>query len=202
MPANLNALIRYKTIDQCLSNSYRQWTIADLTEACSSALRESRGIQGISERTIKEDIRVMRSDILGFNAPIVQQDGHYSYEYTTYSIWNVSVSETELLSRILKFILEIQSEINHPELREIIESISEVLPTNEAQIESLDEVSGLYEDRQPLYNFHSSKTLAGTKPELVEEQYEEHDLEGRKEKPMAISIGKLERVWLKIFKTI
>ncbi len=27
MPANKNALIRYKTIDNCLRNKYRRWTI-------------------------------------------------------------------------------------------------------------------------------------------------------------------------------
>ena len=35
MPANKNALIRYKTIDRCLRNRYRRWTLEDLVEACS-----------------------------------------------------------------------------------------------------------------------------------------------------------------------
>ncbi len=38
MPANKNALIRYKTIDNCLRNRYRRWTLDDLVEACSDAL--------------------------------------------------------------------------------------------------------------------------------------------------------------------
>ena len=29
MPANKNALIRYKTIDNCLRNRYRRWTLED-----------------------------------------------------------------------------------------------------------------------------------------------------------------------------
>ena len=33
MPANKNALIRYKTIDNCLRNKYRRWTLEDLVEA-------------------------------------------------------------------------------------------------------------------------------------------------------------------------
>lgn len=32
MPANKNALIRYKTIDNCLRNKYRRWTLNDLVE--------------------------------------------------------------------------------------------------------------------------------------------------------------------------
>ena len=33
MPANKNALIRYKTIDNCLRRRHRQWTLNDLVEA-------------------------------------------------------------------------------------------------------------------------------------------------------------------------
>jgi len=129
MPANLNALIRYRTIDRCLSNPYRKWAIVDLMEACSKALEESRGIYtGISERTIREDIRVMRSDILGFNAPIVQQDGNYSYEDRAYSIFNVSIREGDLLKRVLEFMLEIRSEVRHPDMDKIIDRITEALP--------------------------------------------------------------------------
>jgi len=128
MPVNLNALIRYRTIDKCLSNPYRKWTIGDLMEACSRALEDSRGIYtGISERTIREDIRVMRSDILGFNAPIVQKDGNYTYGDRDYSIFNVTIKESGLLARVLDFILEIRTEIDHPELEKIIASITEVI---------------------------------------------------------------------------
>ena len=43
MPANRNALIRYKTIDNCLRNKYRRWTLEDLIDACSDALYEYEG---------------------------------------------------------------------------------------------------------------------------------------------------------------
>ena len=88
MPANLNALIRYKTIDVCLSNRHRQWTIKDLMVACSDSLSEHRGMgSGVSERTLRDDIRVMRSNILGFNAPIKQRDGQYFYSDPSFSIF-------------------------------------------------------------------------------------------------------------------
>lgn len=150
MPANLNALIRYRTIDQCLSNPYREWTITDLAEACASALKEHRGIySGISERTIREDIRVMRSDILGFNAPIVQSGGHYSYEDRDYSIFNVSIQEAGLLERVLEFMLEIRSEVKHPDMDKIIERISEILP----EIRSARETDPEYDDHKSLSSF-------------------------------------------------
>ena len=78
MPANRNALIRYKTIDNCLRNKNRRWTLEDLIDSCSDALYEYEGItKGISRRTIQMDIQMMRSEKLGYNAPIVVYDNIY-----------------------------------------------------------------------------------------------------------------------------
>ena len=75
MPVNKNALIRYKTIDNCLNNHYRRWTLEDLVEACSDALYDCEGIRkGVSTRTVQADIQMMRSDKLGYNAPIEVYD--------------------------------------------------------------------------------------------------------------------------------
>ena len=71
MPANRNALIRYKTIDNCLRNRRRKWTLDALIEKVSEALYEYEGIvKGISRRTIQGDIQMMRSDKLGYKPPI------------------------------------------------------------------------------------------------------------------------------------
>ena len=88
MPANKNALIRYKTIDKCLRNMYRRWTIEDLVDACSDALYDMEGIaKGVSMRTVQGDIQIMRSDKLGYNAPIeVYDNKFYRYADPEYSI--------------------------------------------------------------------------------------------------------------------
>lgn len=98
MPVNRNALIRYKTIDTCLRNKYRLWTLEDLIDACSDALYEYEGIdKGISRRTIQMDIQMMRSEKLGYNAPIVVYDNkYYKYEDENYSITNTPLSEQDL----------------------------------------------------------------------------------------------------------
>lgn len=90
MPVNKNALIRYKTIDRCLRNKYRRWTLDDLAEACSDALNEMEGItRGVSVRTVQADIQVMRSDKLGYEAPIEVYEGKfYRYADVDYSISN------------------------------------------------------------------------------------------------------------------
>ena len=98
MPVNRNALIRYKTIDTCLRNKYRQWTLEDLIDACSDALYEYEGIdKGISKRTVQMDIQMMRSEKLGYNAPIIVYDNkYYKYEDEDYSITNTPLSEQDL----------------------------------------------------------------------------------------------------------
>lgn len=65
MPVSKNALIRYKTIDNCLRNHYRKWTLEDLIDACSDALSEYEGRdENVSRRTVQADIQMMRSDKL------------------------------------------------------------------------------------------------------------------------------------------
>lgn len=98
MALNKNALIRYKTIDKCLQNSYRQWTLEDLIEACSDALYEYEGRDvNVSKRTVQLDIQMMRSDKLGYNAPIVVYDKKfYRYEDEDYSITDIPLNENDM----------------------------------------------------------------------------------------------------------
>ena len=94
MPANKNALIRYKTIDRCLRNRYRRWTLDDLVDACCGALLDMEGItKGVCARTVQMDIQIMRSDKLGYNAPIVVYDKiYYTYADPDYSITEMPLS--------------------------------------------------------------------------------------------------------------
>ena len=98
MSINKNALIRYKTIDACLQNRYRKWTLEALVEACSDALYEYEGIdKGVSVRTVQMDIQLMRSEKLGYNAPIVVLDKKfYTYEDPKYSITNIPLTSQDL----------------------------------------------------------------------------------------------------------
>jgi len=98
MSQNKNALIRYKTIDKCLQNRYRQWTLEDLIESCSEALFEYEGRENpISKRTIQMDIQLMRSEKLGYNAPIVVYDKkYYKYEDDEFSITDIPLTETDM----------------------------------------------------------------------------------------------------------
>lgn len=98
MSINKLALIRYKTIDNCLQNRFRKWTLDDLIEACSEALYEYEGItSGVSKRSIQLDIQNMRSEKLGYNAPIIVKDKKfYTYEDKNYSITNIPLTQQDL----------------------------------------------------------------------------------------------------------
>ncbi|TNE79199.1 MAG: WYL domain-containing protein [Bacteroidetes bacterium] len=98
MPANRNALLRYMTIDNCLKNRFRKWTLEDLIDAVSEALYEYEGIdKGVSKRTVQMDIQMMRSEKLGYHAPIIiTEKKYYTYEDPDYSITNIPLTDQDL----------------------------------------------------------------------------------------------------------
>ncbi len=124
MPANKNALIRYKTIDRCLRNRFRRWTIDDLTEACSAALREMEGItKGVSVRTVQGDLQMMRSDKLGYNAPIEVFDRvYYRYADPNYSINGMPLTEDDC--RLLRQAVEMLDDDGKATLNEMRDVLS------------------------------------------------------------------------------
>ncbi len=112
MATNKIALIRYQTIDKCLQNHFRKWTLDDLIEKVSEALYDYEGItSGVSKRTIQGDIQVMRSDKLGYNAPIVVcEKKFYEYEDHEYSIHNSPVSSADLEK--MKEVISVMKQLN------------------------------------------------------------------------------------------
>ncbi|MEM6724059.1 MAG: WYL domain-containing protein [Bacteroidota bacterium] len=98
MAQNKNALIRYRTIDKCLQNRSRRWTLNDLIEACSQALYEFEGKESpVSKRTVQLDIQFMRSDKLGYAAPIIVYDRkYYTYEDEDYTITDIPLTQTDM----------------------------------------------------------------------------------------------------------
>ena len=127
MPANKNALIRYKTIDRCLRNRYRRWTIEDLVDACSDALYDMEGIsKGISLRTVQGDIQMMRSDKLGYNAPIeVYDQRYYRYADPQYSITDMPLSEDDflLIKRAVDLLGKNDGQPQNGEIRKVLSKV-------------------------------------------------------------------------------
>lgn len=152
MPANKNALIRYKTIDNCLRNRYRRWTLEDLVDACSDALYEMEGIRkGISVRTVQGDIQMMRSDKLGYNAPIeVYDHKYYRYGLDGYSIMNMPMSQNdyEVMQEAVDMLRQLED-------FELFTEVSDVV--NRLQ----DKLAVSRNNRQPIIHFDSVPNLTG-----------------------------------------
>lgn len=133
MPVNKNALIRYKTIDRCLRNRYRRWTLDDLVDACSDALYEMEGItKGVSTRTVQGDLQIMRSDKLGYYAPIeVYDNKYYRYSDPEYSISNSPITEDdyELIVIAVRTIDEYRVNGDIEKLDEVLGKVKEKLNT-------------------------------------------------------------------------
>lgn len=131
MPINKLALVRYRTIDNCLQNRFRKWTLEDLMEACSDALYEYEGItRGIGKRTIQLDIQNMRSEKLGYNAPIIVTDKkYYSYEDKDYSISNSPIIQQDLetLNEVLHVLKQFNGFVYFQELNGMVTRLEDKL---------------------------------------------------------------------------
>jgi len=141
MALNKNALIRYKTIDKCLQNNYRQWTLDDLIEACSDALYEYEGREvNVSKRTIQLDIQMMRSDKLGYNAPIeVYDKKYYRYADEGYSMTDIPLNENDMnvLSETVEMLKQFKDFSLFSELGGIIQRLEDKVYTEKTHQSSI-----------------------------------------------------------------
>ncbi|WP_158974837.1 YafY family protein [Cellulophaga sp. L1A9] len=141
MALNKNALIRYKSIDKCLQNNYRQWTLDDLIEACSDALYEYEGREvNVSKRTVQLDIQLMRSDKLGYNAPIsVYDKKYYKYEEEGYSITDIPITENDMnvLSETVEMLKQFKDFSLFSEIGGIIQRLEDKVYTEKTHQSSI-----------------------------------------------------------------
>lgn len=97
MPTNKQASCRYRILNQMFRRP-RKWLMSELVEAVGRDLSEYFPRKNpVSERTIRGDINLMRSDPpRGFGAPILCVKGQYFYEDRNFSIENLPFSENDL----------------------------------------------------------------------------------------------------------
>lgn len=174
MSANKLALIRYRAIDDCLKNRLRKWTLDDLIAKVSEKLYEYEGITtGISRRTIQADIQLMRSDKLGYNAPIVVRDKkYYEYDDPAFSITKVPLNTNDLgkLKQAVSILKQLNGFNYFEEMNDMIARLENNLSkagnrqANYVQFESNSMVKGL-QHIMPLYD-----AIAGKKAVLIEYQ--------------------------------
>jgi len=133
MPVNRNALIRYRTIDSCLQNRQKKWTLDKLINACSDALYEFQGIDtGVSRRTIQADIEMMRSNKLGYEAPIIVVDKkYYTYEDKNYSIANIPLNnqDMQVLGEVTSLLQQFKGFNHFTDLSEMVSKLEDKIYT-------------------------------------------------------------------------
>lgn len=141
MPANRNALIRYKTIDKCLRNRQRLWTLEDLIHECSEALYEYEGIdKGVSKRTVQSDIQIMRSDKLGYNAPIeVKERKYYTYTDAEYSITNIPLTDQDMgtLNEVVQVLKQFKGFSHFEDMDDMIKRLEDKVYTTKTNSRSI-----------------------------------------------------------------
>jgi len=166
MPANKNALIRYKTIDNCLRNRYRRWTLEDLVDACCDALYDMEGIgKGVSVRTVQGDIQMMRSDKLGYNAPIeVYEHKYYRYSVDGYSIMDMPMSQNDydVMQEAVDMLRQLEGFEQFSEMSDVVSRLQDKLAisrNNRKPIIHFDSVPNLkgLKFLNPLYNYIAHK---------------------------------------------
>jgi predicted DNA-binding transcriptional regulator YafY len=146
MATNKHAQIRYKILDSCFRNTGRNYTFEDLLDACNTALAEvSPNSNGISIRTLREDIAFMESDA-GWSAEIERikagRKSYYRYKDSNFSINNQKLNQTELNQ--INSALEIISRFNGmPQFSWVNEIVTKInngfeLEDNSASIISFD----------------------------------------------------------------
>jgi predicted DNA-binding transcriptional regulator YafY len=152
MPVNRNALIRFRTIDNCLRNRQRRWTLEDLIEACSDALYEYEGIdKGVSRRSIQMDIQLMRSDKLGYNAPIiVLEKKYYTYEDPDYSITNIPLTDQDLgkLTEVVEILRQFKGFSHFQELSGMVQRLE-------------NKIYSAKTNQEPVIDFEKNENLKG-----------------------------------------
>jgi hypothetical protein len=123
MKIYVDALIRYKTIDDYLFGGKQKRSIHELINGCAETIQDARGPCFYPENTIKKDLKVMRSDILGFNAPIKQEGGLYFYSDPQFSICNLRINTPKIANAIYLVIMNLRPDSIDPELETIIEEL-------------------------------------------------------------------------------
>lgn len=151
MAQNKNALLRYRTIDRCLRNTGRRWTLEDLVDACSDALYEYEGKQElVSRRTVQLDIQMMRSSRLGYEAPIEVYDRkYYRYSDPDYSISNrpLSQHDIDVLNRTIDLLRQFDEFDRYHDMADVVSRLQ-------------DKVASA-EKRRPIVDFERNPNLKG-----------------------------------------
>ncbi|MBE6223783.1 MAG: WYL domain-containing protein [Bacteroidales bacterium] len=143
-----NAVLRHRTIDACLRDTSRKYTLIDLINACTAAIKEKHGSKvgnkfKVSVRSLQLDLQTMRCKTKGYGAPIVvYEQKYYKYKDPNYSIYKSKLGKETLgqISELVDSLSEYSSFNGLSSLKNIShilhEEISAKLQKRESVIEN------------------------------------------------------------------
>lgn len=107
---NNDQFVRYKALDRCFRDYYGRYTIMDLVDVCSKAVRDFHGDEdrSVARRTIEKDIEDLK---LRYDIKLVDniRIGHkkiYKYEDPSFSLMKKLLSDGELEQMLLQNVLD------------------------------------------------------------------------------------------------
>jgi predicted DNA-binding transcriptional regulator YafY len=136
MPTTLYPTIRYRILDKCFQQKGRRWTQKELSEKCGEALREDINTDqpNPSRRTTMEDIRMMKSGILGYTAPIVydRKEKGYYYSDSDFSVAGspLNTDDWKLLQQAATILKQFRGFSQLLDIENIIQKIEREWPNN------------------------------------------------------------------------
>ncbi len=155
MSTSSNALLRHRTIDACLRDTSRKYTLMDLINACSKAIKAKYGNNAaksckVSVRSLQLDLQIMRSKEKGYGAPIVVYgQKYYKYKDPDFCILNAKVGKEHILA-----MAEMVDSLKHySSFKELggIKNITEILQEElNARLEKRSSVVSNEQRRNPL----------------------------------------------------
>ncbi|WP_370214154.1 helix-turn-helix transcriptional regulator [Mesoflavibacter profundi] len=120
MANSTHAHLRYNILDHCFR--YRSYSFEELLKAVNEGIEELYPGESISERTLREDIKVFRDKKDGFGAPL--PDGKRTY---TYSDDNFTIAQRPL-QKYEQYLLEAAQQLlsrfeNHTKYNKLAEAL-------------------------------------------------------------------------------
>lgn len=107
MPTNKNAQIRYKFLDELLSDRYHYYDIHDLTEKCNEKLRKE-DFPEVTKRCIEKDIIALECAPFSADIKRIKEDGKNCLRYAdpSFSIFHqaLSTEERNLIAELLNVV--------------------------------------------------------------------------------------------------
>ena len=176
MPDNKRALLRYETIDRCLSDTRKVYDIEKLLNACNDEIYRCYCEGGIEKRQLYKDLEYMKEH---FNAPIesvrVGRSAIIRYSNPNFSIWNRTLSQDEMAK--LKDTISFLSQFTG-EPFEWIQNIAEKLSSEFQDKEDIRSIVSFQQNQNVLGIKHFTSIVnAIFAKKAIESRYKPYDLD-------------------------